>query len=600
MTFVGWLDAVAAATAAAALAGILLRWQGRFAMEIRVVAGMFIGVNLLRNISNLLEWSGITSRFDIIEDFLELTIPLLWAVLLYALVQKSIQRELRAERANLEGLFNSIHELVFVLNPEGRIQAANPVTRRLLGPGAEGWESRRFDDLFALPSRALAARSLDGSRFSKASTFRGELSIPDGHPLILDIRIAQGEWNGAPAFFAVCRDITEQEAMAERLHHSERLLALGQLAGGIAHDFNNQLMGIMGHAELLQDSLPEDLQEQESIQAILTAASRAADLTSQLLAFARKGKYRSVPTDLNATIREVVSLLERSIDKRIGLELDLCENKLVTMGDPTQLQNALLNIALNARDAMPDGGCIRMVSRVRTLSVNECRESGFDLKPGNFAEIAVSDTGTGMDESVRRRIFEPFFTTKETGKGVGMGMAAVFGTVKIHGGAVDVETRSGEGTTVRLWLPLIEGEADGLEDRSVEPGTGTSPLRVWVVDDEELVRRISVGNLESAGHRVRAFASSREALAQFNLHWHDVDVVVLDLIMPGMDGIQVMEAMRRIDPCVRVILSSGHGDGADSARLRRSGLRVFLAKPYGRRELLAAVAEVADMDIPDC
>ena len=386
----------------------------------------------------------------------------------------------------------------------------------------------------------------------------------------------------------------EKEALRDLLRHAEKMQAIGHLAGGIAHDFNNQLTGIVGYAELLRRGLPAGSPLFGHADRILLATKRAADLTSQLLAFARRGKYLEVPVDVHRTIREVVSLLEHSIDKRITIEADLGATAHVMKGDPSQVQSALLNLALNARDAMPQGGTLRFSTRLVDLDPDACARTGFDIEPGRYVQVGVADTGVGMDRSVRARIFEPFFTTKPLGKGTGMGLAAVYGTVESHRGAVTLESEPGKGTTFTLLLPLsMDDEVDA--ERVAEPDKTDTRASVLIVDDEDMVREVTREMLAMLGYRVTECSDGLAALRMFRERSALFDLVILDLVMPSIGGFDLFMAMREIDPHVRVILASGFSLGGDAQRILDEGAKAFLQKPYRADELARTVAAVLAM-----
>jgi signal transduction histidine kinase/CheY-like chemotaxis protein len=385
----------------------------------------------------------------------------------------------------------------------------------------------------------------------------------------------------------------ERRRLEERLRHSEKIEAIGQLAGGVAHDFNNQLVGIMGFADLLL-ARETDPSFRRYLEGILGASRRAADLTRQLLAFARRGQYISVVVDLDAVVREVMGLLERSIDKRIRLGASLQAEPATTLGDPTQLQSALLNVALNARDAMPDGGELVFATERVELDEAHCRAHG-DTRPGTFIRVTVSDSGVGMDADTLRRLFDPFFTTKPPGKGTGMGLPAVYGTVKAHGGCVDVESQVGRGTRLMVHLPLVEAPVEPVAaEPPLEPVRGA---HVMVVDDEEVVRSVAEEALKDLGYRVTVCVDGEEAVTVFREKWSDIDVVLLDLVMPRMGGHEAFMAMRRIHPGLRVVLCSGYSLSAEArSLLTQDGVAGFLQKPFLVPDLARAVAEALAKD----
>lgn len=380
------------------------------------------------------------------------------------------------------------------------------------------------------------------------------------------------------------RDITERKLLEERLRQTEKLEAIGKLAGGIAHDFNNQLTGIMGYAELLKRQLA-DPRERGYAEAILSIALRAADLAAQLLTFARKGNAIVEPVDLHDIAREVVSILAHSIDRRIRIDqrLDACPSW--TMGDPTLLQTALLNLGLNARDAMPGGGTL-----VIATSVEELPRPGAppDLAAGRYVRLDVTDTGVGMSAETQQHLFEPFFTTKERGKGTGLGLAAVYGAVKSHHGAITVRSAPGQGTTFSLHLPACEPPAS-VQQAAPAQAARTRGLRILLADDEEAVRESMAQHLRAGGHEVATAPDGAAALQRYETSWQEIDVVILDLMMPRMGGRDAFLAMRRINPALRALFISGEAADDQVQALLEAGVLGFLKKPFQGKALVEKI-----------
>lgn len=381
----------------------------------------------------------------------------------------------------------------------------------------------------------------------------------------------------------------EREQLQGRLRQVEKLEAIGQLAGGIAHDFNNYLSTIQGFSELLSERL-EDPSHRRYTDNIIASCGRAADLTKQLLAFARKGKIFSVPLDVHQSIQEVVGLLQHSLDRRIAILTHLEASVGVIVGDPTQLQNALMNMALNSRDAMPEGGTLTFATALRTLDEEYCRRIPYEMEPGCYLQISVTDTGLGMDAETQQRVFEPFFTTKELGKGTGLGMASVYGIVKNHRGAINVYSEIGRGTCIKIYLPLAHPGTE-VQDavRAAEPLRGVS--QVLVVDDEEMVAEMATEMLEGLGYHVQVCRDGQEATEFYRHAWRDIDLVLLDLIMPRLGGKDTFVAMRTINPKARILLSSGFSLEGEAQRILDLGALGFLQKPYQKSELAQKIQQ---------
>lgn len=390
-------------------------------------------------------------------------------------------------------------------------------------------------------------------------------------------------------FLTVFLDVTEQKRMEEQLRQTQKMDVIGQLAGGVAHDFNNMLTAILGSAELMTRLVQHDSAAMKLLGSIQKAASRSADLTGQLLAFSRKEQKNSVQVQVDKTIHEVISLLERTIDKKITLESRLIASKSCVNGDPTLLQNALLNLAVNARDAMPEGGIITFATANVELDSKYCESSTFTISPGPYIEISVSDTGIGMTKEIIQRVFEPFFTTKEVGKGTGLGLAAVYGTVTEHHGCISIYSEPGIGSVFRLYLPLAgEKKTEVSCSEKVTYGSGG----ILLVDDEELLRDLGQALLEGFGYRVYLAADGEQALEMYGREKNNISLVILDMLMPRMGGKETLIRLMEYSPDVRVLISSGFYQAETFDGLLKLGAKGFLRKPYRSQELSKAVAEI--------
>jgi len=387
----------------------------------------------------------------------------------------------------------------------------------------------------------------------------------------------------------VTADITEQKRMQERIQHSEKMDAIGQLAGGVAHDFNNQLTGILGFAELLVQQLDEP-ELKTYAENICTAGMRSKDLTMKLLAFSRKGKFRRVPVDVHILINEVIAILLHSIDKRIQIKQELNAHKTSICGDPSLIQNALLNICINARDAMPEGGSLAISTEVLEMDETTATAQGIDIEAGSYIEISVSDTGSGIPKNILPRIFEPFYTTKSKGKGTGMGLSAAYGAAKAHQGDILVQSKAGEGTCVKMILPAESCEVDKPDKKNQrENEKASKSLNILVVDDEELIRTLERNLLINAGHTVHCVSDGQEAIDFYREEWKHIDLVILDMIMPKITGKDVFNAIRRINPVVKVILVSGYSIDKDSQGLLTEGAFGFVQKPFSKEKLMSEI-----------
>ncbi len=408
---------------------------------------------------------------------------------------------------------------------------------------------------------------------------------PDGSEVDTDVGLARLELPGRVRHLLVLRDMTERNRLEEQLRHAQRLEAVGQLAGGVAHDFNNVLTAIIGSAELMRGKDPTPERKELLLRTIIGAAERAAGLTATLLDFSRTKPKVTLPVDMHGIIQDTVALLERSIDKRIRLSTDLGAAKSRVIGDASQLQNTLLNLGLNARDAMPNGGDLHFSSRIRTIDAAARTSIRGDIPLGAYLEIAIADNGSGIPGEYLERIFDPFFTTKQVGKGTGLGLATAYRTVMEHSGGVQVDTAIGVGTTFRLYFPLTEQVTETF-------GSGPHALAnsgvILVVDDEADVRGVAVAHLQSLGFTVLEASDGAAAVAKYIGETGRIDVVVLDMEMPGMRGSDCLRALQEIDPHVAAILCSGFARDEDDS-WREAGFVAAVAKPYRIRDLHRAI-----------
>jgi signal transduction histidine kinase/CheY-like chemotaxis protein len=390
------------------------------------------------------------------------------------------------------------------------------------------------------------------------------------------------------------RELEEKRKLEEMLHHSQKMDAVGQLAGGMAHDFNNMLSGISGYATIIKRKYgATDPTLAGHVDTILSASDRAADLIGKLLAFARKGKYQMTSVDVHQAIEEVMALLDRTIDKRIRIVRKLEAVPGTVLGDPTQIENIFLNLAVNARDAMEQGGTLTFATATTTVGKADLRLAEYAIKPGDYVSVSISDTGTGMDGETLAHIFEPFFTTKEVGKGTGLGLASVYGIVKNHGGHIRAESTPGVGTTFHVLLPLLRGtEAHGESLAKPRTDVVRGKGHIVVIDDEEIVRNLCKEILPEYGYTVTGFECGRDGVAYYREHWQEVDAAIVDMIMPAMNGAECIDLLKKINPAIKVIVTTGYDFTEKTTVILSSGINGFLQKPFREATLLKTIADV--------
>lgn len=392
----------------------------------------------------------------------------------------------------------------------------------------------------------------------------------------------------------VAVDITELRQTQAALSHAQKMEAVGTLAAGIAHDFNNMLTVIHGFSELLLMGKAESDSDYADLWRILQTARKGADLVKQILAFSRKAEIRLRPLDLNQEVQGTLQMLSRTIPKTITIEAFLADGLKRINADPSQIQQVLLNLAINAIDAMPDGG--RLTIATKNIRLDKVGSNGFlGAGPGEYVLLMVHDTGHGMEKDVQNHIFEPFFSTKGPGRGTGLGLSVVFGTVQAHGGFITCQSNPGDGTSFEICLPVIDGEENSDAEFS-ETTLGSGTETILLVDDEEFVRDLGTRILTKAGYRVLTAADGKEAIEIYEATKDKISLVLLDLTMPKMGGQECLEHLMRIDPGAKVLIATGHSRETASAESPLSRVRGFVAKPYNIKEILQAIREALDSD----
>jgi PAS domain S-box-containing protein len=496
--------------------------------------------------------------------------------------------EKRAGEEHHHTLFNYAPDGIIIADPHGVYLDVNPSLCRMLGYAREDIVGKTAAS-FVLPDErphiepALAAINNEHSysrqwRFRRAdgSVFRADVmatKMPDGNIL------------------AMIRDLSDYERLEKQFLHAQRMESVGRLAGGIAHDLNNVLTPILMSTELLREDVQSD-DGRDLLETIRVSAQRGADLLKQVLSFSRGMGGERVAVDPSALLQDLVAVTRETFPRSIIVCLEAAEHSSMIQGDPTQLHQIFLNLLVNARDAMPEGG--RLTITVRDVTVDDTFEAmHFDSRSGSYVRIAVSDTGMGVPPELRDKIFEPFFTTKDFGLGTGLGLSTTVGIVKSHGGFIHLQSEVGYGSQFSVYLPALSVDRPVREESLPRQALARGQAElILVVDDEAAIRQIATRTLESHGYRVLQASNGAEAVALFVGHQEKVAAVLTDMAMPVMDGAALIVALRTVDPLVRVIASSGHAD-RDAVETRATADR-FLTKPYSAETLISAVAAVLD------
>ncbi|MEE4352006.1 MAG: PAS domain S-box protein [Desulfatiglans sp.] len=385
----------------------------------------------------------------------------------------------------------------------------------------------------------------------------------------------------------------EKKDLEAQLVGAQKMEAVGTLAGGIAHDFNNILQAIFGYTQILMLGKDENHPDYKKLAAIENSAQKASELTKRLLIFSRKVESQLRPVDLNHDVLQVSTMLERTIPKMIEIRLDLAEDLSIVKADSVQLEQIMMNLGVNARDAMPTGGRLSFETRNVYLDDHFCSLNVGSI-PGEYVLLSVSDTGQGMEKEVEEHIFEPFFTTKELGKGTGLGLAMVYGIVKNHGGYIACDSEPGRGTTFNIYLPVVEEEASREERSKIELPIGRGEESILLVDDEESIVEVGRELLESYGYAVMTASDGESALEVYSKKYNQIDLVILDLSMPVMGGQQCLEGILKIEPEAKVIIASGYAVAGNTRDSFEHSAKGFISKPYNVSEILKTVREVLD------
>jgi signal transduction histidine kinase len=409
---------------------------------------------------------------------------------------------------------------------------------------------------------------------------------------LLEARVEARTMDLAIANRVLEKEIVERQAAQEQLRQSQKMEAIGTLAGGVAHDFNNILTAIMGFGSILRIKLEGETKLAYYADNILSAANKAAKLTHSLLAFSRKQIFESKPEEVNEIVRTIDRILHRVIEEDIELRCSLAPEEMVIMGDGIQIEQVLMNLTVNGRDAMPKGGILSL----RTERVELMEElPAVSLKPGSYARITVSDTGCGIGEDIRQRIFEPFFTTKDVGKGTGLGLSIVYGIIKQHGGEVIVESEVGKGTSFKVFLPLVASFYSRVKGEPAVPATGGAET-ILLAEDNDDVRSFMVQALEDYGYHVIEALDGEDALVKYRANRDRIQLVILDVVMPRMNGREVYDVVRKEGGQARVLFCSGYADDIveQKGMVKEEGVG-FLPKPVTTQVLLAKVRETLDL-----
>uniref|UniRef100_A0A7C4RHH9 histidine kinase n=1 Tax=Desulfatirhabdium butyrativorans TaxID=340467 RepID=A0A7C4RHH9_9BACT len=507
------------------------------------------------------------------------------------------ERALRRQDARMRAVLRAMPTPLAAYDTKGRLQFTNPAFTRVFGWTLEELSGKPVPFVPDSEKAITLAKIKELYATGKPGILETRRFTRDGRTVDVLISAAliqdaEGKTEGMVACFL---DLTEKKRLEAELLQAQKMEAIGTLAGGIAHDFNNLLMVIQGHVSLMMLDLEADHPMMRRLEDISRNVNQGADLTRQLLGFAKGGKYDVRPIDFNRLIREHDAVFQRTQKGHVILE-QLTEGVPSVMADRGQMEQILMNLYINAVQAMPSGGTITVAtSRER---VDPAKAAALNVRPGTYVCIRVSDTGIGMDEKTRQRIFEPFFTTKEKGRGTGLGLASVYGIVRNHGGFIEVESRPMHGTTFTVYLPATD-ERSAEDSKPSQRCNGFEKAKacgtLLLVDDEPMVREVGAQLLQHLGYEVIQAGGGKDALERYAAEGDRIDGVILDMIMPGMSGGVVFDQLKEMDPDVRVVLSSGYSIDGEAQAILDRGCRGFLQKPFSLHQL----REVLDRVLSD-
>src|SRR6185312_10757432 len=506
--------------------------------------------------------------------------------------RKAAQTELAATAARLGALMDNAHDGVSVITPGGEILEVN---RRMAEIAGRSITDIVGHNIAEFPSAETAATKL--AEFAQVvahgtgHVLGVEIPRPDGTKVVLDFALSTVDVAGEQLVLALGRDVTDQRTLEAQLRQAQKMEGIGRLAGGVAHDFNNVLTAVFGYVDLLREELPPDSSAQQDLGEVRKAAERAAALTRQLLAFSRQQVLEPVVLELNDLLTDFEKMLGRVIGEDVELRLALGKIGNVR-ADPGQLHQVLMNLAVNARDAMPTGGTLIIETTNAELG-EEYAELHQPVVPGSYVMLAISDTGTGMTSEVKARIFEPFFTTKERGKGTGLGLSTVYGIVKQSGGYIWAYSEVGRGTTFKVYLPRVDAPVDAFV-RPKAAGSVAGHETVLIAEDDAMLRPLAKALLERLGYKVLEAGNAVEALAASQAHQGPIHLLVADVVMPGASGRELARQLAPARPDTKVLYVSGYTDDAIVHHgMLEPGLN-FLQKPFTPATLAKRVREVLD------
>ena len=505
--------------------------------------------------------------------------------------RKRAEEALRESEAKYRNFINNAVDIIFTIDSDGNFLEVNKSA--LVETGYDKGEiiGTNFINFIHPDDHSIALRAFNEAKNGEIDKSEFRITKKGGgfEWFFLSAKLVFDSEGSLKNIEGIARNITEFKKIHEQLVDSHKMMAVGTLAGGIAHDFNNILAGILGYASFLKAKSEEGDKFYKGLDTIEKASLRAAELTSQLLAYARKGKIEIKPFNLNSVVNSVYDIISKTFEKTIEISVKTDSELKNIEGDISQMNQVVMNLAINAKDAMPDGGVLTLETYNEELTT-EISSEKFTIGAGDYVCLKVTDTGIGMDENTISQIFDPYFTTKDLKTSTGLGMSVVYGIVKGHGGYIDVRSEHGKGTKMMVYLSPSEGDEE-IKGEETGKTIGGGTETIMIIDDETDVLFMLKNVLTDAGYSVYEHDSGREGLKDFRKRHNSIDLVILDVVMPDMDGKEVLKKMLKIDPEVRVLLASGYSEKEQHREIIELGAKGFIGKPFVVGKLLREIEE---------
>lgn len=504
---------------------------------------------------------------------------------------RHITKELLIVKRHFEAILSAMSEGILEITPGTRIVYANPSAIALIGIPEERLLGSDFTELFKKEDHQMVKDLVMATDDHPQSIVGEHTVVLNDREISLSVLPIHSEQHKDKEVIVILNDVTERKWIEAHLLQAQKIEAIGTLAGGIAHDFNNLFMVVQGNISLMLLDINPSHPHYEMLRSIENKVQSGSKLTSQLLGYARKGRYEIKAVQLNQLVEEISNTFGRT-RKDISIHRELAKDLFPIEVDQEQIEQVLMNLFVNAGDAMTRGGDLFL--KTTNVRGEEIVSKPYDLKPGDYVLLSITDTGIGMDSKTLERVFEPFFTTKELGRGTGLGLASVYGIIKGHNGHIDVESKKGNGTTFKIYLPASGRKVQKTVKTADSLMEGTKTI--LLVDDEEMVLNVGRRFLKVTGYRVLTARDGREAIEVYEKYKDSIDLVLLDIVMPNMKGGEVFDRLKEINPEIKVLLVSGYSIDGEATKILERGCNGFIQKPFDMKQLSEAIRTILKND----